>query len=169
MPQKKCVFQKNQNKKKLENWIIWRLWCREQVIDYQRGPFWIGLFTEHLYSKFWVGRSVRAEAKIYFSNIVLKNFNHAGCSTDKMASTKNPVKNNFSSLPLLRPKNRQSFAGGRPPGVFIEAWGYPYMVFPVKIQSYLIISSNSTLVNFFSVVVVLTSAVCCFDYVYKTR
>ena len=46
----------------------------------------------------------RAGAKVYFSNIVLKNFNHAGFSTDKMASTKNPVKNNFSSLPLLRPK-----------------------------------------------------------------
>ena len=137
----------------------------------------------------------RAGAKVYFSDIVLKNFNHAGFSTDKMASTKNPVKNNFSSLPLLRSKivkvslvdgftgmswlstwtilsrsrcpgrgkdlffkhsveklqprwffvrktkwrpknpvkkqllqftapkakNRQSFAGGRPPGVFIEA------------------------------------------------
>ena len=49
--------------------------------DYRRGPFWIGLFTEHLYSKFWVGRSVRAEAKIYFSrHLSKKSFNHAGRS-----------------------------------------------------------------------------------------
>ena len=60
--------------------------------DYQRGPS-------------WVGRGVRAEAKIYFSNIVLKNFNHAGFSSEKQNGVqKIQSKNNFSSLLLQRPK-----------------------------------------------------------------
>ena len=63
-----------------------------ECLDYQRGPS-------------WVGRGVRAEAKIYFSNIVLKNFNHAGFSSEKQNGVqKIQSKNNFSSLPLLRPK-----------------------------------------------------------------
>ena len=80
-----------------------------ECLDYQRGPS-------------WVGRGVRAEAKVYFSNIVLKNFNHAGFSSEKQ----NGVHKKSSQKQLLqfttpKAKNRQSFAGGRPPGVFIEA------------------------------------------------
>ena len=39
-------------------------------------------------------------------------------------------------------KNRPNLAGGWPPGMFIEALGYPSMVFPVKIQLYLTFSSK---------------------------
>ena len=49
-------------------------------------------------------------------------------------SKKNPVKNLQLTAP--KAKNRQNFAGGWPPGMFIEAWGYTSMVFPVKIQSF---------------------------------
>ena len=78
-----------------------------ECLDYQRGLS-------------WVGRGVRAEAKIYFSNIVLKNFNHAGFRQKcKMASKKSSQKQ-LLQFTAPKAKNRQNFGGEWPPGMFIE-------------------------------------------------
>jgi hypothetical protein len=48
----------------------------------------------------------------------LKIFNHAGFSKWR---PKNPVKKQLLQFTAPKAKNRQNFAGGRPPGMFIEA------------------------------------------------